>query len=416
MKLERTALSRPYGKEADMQEDLAEVTYRKLQQFLDAQPCGFPATDDGSDIKSLQWMFTPEQAEVEVRMRSIPEPAEVIAKRCGKPVAEVTEILDSMVTDGLIMPVRDGDKTYYMAMHYMVGFGENQQSHRLTPERAEILQKWHENSGFMNDFTRQKQMRVVPVGEAIDVPKASIAPYNNIKDIIRSHDVIATSPCCCRVMRKNLGQVCGRTVDNELSFGLFAQYRIDNGFGRLLSQEEALAIIDEAEDRAMVLSPVNTQEATGMCICCSCCCYWLEGLKRQDRPVDYVQSSYQASVDAGKCSECGTCVERCQMEALTEGDGAMQVDLARCIGCGLCVTRCEDEALSLVPRAGVGEPPGTYLGGIANIAGKRGLPMGKNAGLLNRTSFGSFLTQWKFLNKVKLTQPVAGLMERLGRL
>lgn len=399
-----------------MQEDLTQDTYRKLQQFLDTQPCGFPATDSGSDIKALQWMFTPEQAEVEVHMRSIPEPADVIAKRCGKPVAQVAGILETMVTDGLIIPVRDGDKTYYMAMHYMVGFGENQQSHRLNPERTEILLKWHEDSGFLNDFTRQKQLRVVPIGEAIDVPRASIAPYNNIKDIIRSHDVIATTPCCCRVMRKNLGQVCGRPVDNELSFGVFAQYRIDNGFGRRLSQDEALAIIDEAEDNAMVLSPVNSQEAVGMCICCSCCCYWLEGLKRQDRPVDYVQSSYQASVDAEMCDECGTCVERCQMEAITEGDGAMKVDLARCIGCGLCVTRCQEEALSLVPRAAVGEPPGTYVGGLASIADDRGLPMGRNAALMNRTSFQSFQKQWKFLNKVKLAQPIASLMEKLGRL
>lgn len=30
-----------------MEEDLTEGTYRKLQQFLDAQPCGFPATDNG---------------------------------------------------------------------------------------------------------------------------------------------------------------------------------------------------------------------------------------------------------------------------------------------------------------------------------------------------------------------------------
>jgi H+/Na+-translocating ferredoxin:NAD+ oxidoreductase subunit B len=400
-----------------MREDLTEATYRKLQKFLDGQPCGFPATEDGSDIESLQWMFTPEQAEVEIHMRSIPEPAAVIAKRCDKPVAEVTEILETMVTDGLIMPVREGDKNYYMAMHYMVGFGENQQSHRLTPERAEILQKWTEASGFLDDFTRQRQMRVAPVGEAVEVPKAAIAPYNNIKDIIRSHEVIATSPCCCRVIRKNLGQeACNLPVDNELTFGVFAQYRIDSGFGRRVSQDEALSIIDAAEENAMVLSPVNTKEETGMCICCSCCCYWLEGLKRQDRPVDYVQSSYQVSVDAELCNECGTCLERCQMEALTEGDGTTQVDLARCIGCGLCVTRCQEGAMSLVPRAGLGEPPGTYLGGLAGIARDRGLPMGKNAGLMNRTSFESFLKQWKFLNKVKLTQPVLSIMEKLGRL
>jgi electron transport complex protein RnfB len=399
-----------------MSDELSAETYRKLQEFLDMQPCGFPATESGLDIQNLRWMFTPEQAEVEVHMRAVPEPADVIAKRCGRPAAEVQEILESMVSDGLIMPVPGKGMDCYMAMQYMVGFGENQQSHRLTPERASMLVDYSEESGWLMDFTRQKQMRVIPIGESVDVPRAGVAPYNSIKEMISNQDPIAVSPCCCRMIKKNLGEVCDRPIDNELSYGFAAKYRIDNGFGRQLTRKEAFDIVDAADENAMVLSPVNAQEPTGMCACCSCCCYWLNGLKRLDRPIDAVQSSYQVSIDSDQCVECGTCLERCQMEALSENGGSIQVDLARCIGCGLCVTRCDEGALALKPRLGMGAPPKTYVGGLARIAADRGLPMGKSKRLVEGATLDSFARQWHFLHKVKLAEPILNFMEKRGML
>ena len=39
-----------------------------------------------------------------------------------------------------------------------------------------------------------------------------------------------------------------------------------------------------------------------------------------------------------RCAACGTCVERCPMDAVTLGDeGVSVVDESRCIGCG-CAT------------------------------------------------------------------------------
>jgi electron transport complex protein RnfB len=57
-------------------------------------------------------------------------------------------------------------------------------------------------------------------------------------------------------------------------------------------------------------------------------------------------------VDEARCEACGTCLDRCQMDAITvEGDLA-RVNEMRCIGCGLCVTTCPPGAMSLtgVPR------------------------------------------------------------------
>jgi electron transport complex protein RnfB len=56
---------------------------------------------------------------------------------------------------------------------------------------------------------------------------------------------------------------------------------------------------------------------------------------------------YNAKIDPELCIQCGDCVERCPMEAITEGDTAMEVSPNRCIGCGLCVSVCPEEAIAL---------------------------------------------------------------------
>jgi ferredoxin len=70
-------------------------------------------------------------------------------------------------------------------------------------------------------------------------------------------------------------------------------------------------------------------------------------LKKIPKPSSLVASNYFAEVDADSCSGCETCIDRCQMDAITMEGGVALIDLEYCIGCGLCVTTCPTEALSL---------------------------------------------------------------------
>jgi Fe-S-cluster-containing hydrogenase component 2 len=83
----------------------------------------------------------------------------------------------------------------------------------------------------------------------------------------------------------------------------------------------------------------------------------LMAAKQFPRPAEYLQSNYHAVVDSDLCSECGTCHERCPMEALAAGDGATAVDLDRCIGCGVCVPTCPTGAVKLRAKAQETVPP-----------------------------------------------------------
>ena len=115
--------------------------------------------------------------------------------------------------------------------------------------------------------------------------------------------------------------------------------------------------MDQAERDGMVLQPSNARDPVFICFCCGCCCGMLRAAKQFPRPAEYLQSNYHAVVDADLCSECGTCHERCPMEALHSVDGATAVDLDRCIGCGACVPTCPTEAVTLRAKGEQTVPP-----------------------------------------------------------
>ncbi|MHA1241267.1 MAG: DUF362 domain-containing protein [Promethearchaeota archaeon] len=80
-------------------------------------------------------------------------------------------------------------------------------------------------------------------------------------------------------------------------------------------------------------------------------------VKRYPRPADYFTSNFHASVDSETCEGCETCVERCQMEALSLVNNISEVDYDRCIGCGNCVTTCPSDAIKLKKNEKEKVPP-----------------------------------------------------------
>ena len=127
---------------------------------------------------------------------------------------------------------------------------------------------------------------------------------------------------------------------------------------RPISQQEMVGLLEQAEDEGMVLQPQNCQDPSFMCCCCGCCCGVLTSAKRLPHPAEYFNTNFYAVVDEAACLGCGTCVTRCQMEALETNDVTTTVLVDRCIGCGLCVTTCPSDALSLLEKDQTTAPPG----------------------------------------------------------
>jgi len=350
---------------------MAEDVYVRLREFLDNMPGGYPESDSGVELRILEKFFTPEQAEMTMHLTPMPEAVSAIAERAGMDEEEAAELLETLAKEGNIMRIRAGEQTYYMAISFVVGIYEFHLK-AMDREFAEMMEEYHPYLARMWSTLETGQLRVVPVGSAIENVH-QVETYDRIRDLVNEHDLFATADCICRKEQEVLGHRCERPMESCLTFGVGAQWYIDNGLGREISKEECLEILDKAEEAALVVAPSNAQAFVNVCTCCSCCCNMLKGLRTFERPADHAGSSFQAKIDPDICTACGTCLERCQIEAIIEGDDFNEVDLVRCIGCGLCVSTCPAEAIEMVAKAEAKTPPANIIARDMQVAAERGL-------------------------------------------
>ena len=80
-------------------------------------------------------------------------------------------------------------------------------------------------------------------------------------------------------------------------------------------------------------------------------------MKKFPRPAELYTSNYFAVVNSEECEACETCIDRCQMEAVSIVDDVSTVNLDRCIGCGLCVETCSADAIQLQKKEKEIVPP-----------------------------------------------------------
>ena len=74
--------------------------YQQLAQHLDRLPAGYPATEDGVELRILQRLFSAEEAEIALGLTMMPEPAASIAERLGRDTALLAPILETCPARG----------------------------------------------------------------------------------------------------------------------------------------------------------------------------------------------------------------------------------------------------------------------------------------------------------------------------
>ncbi len=346
--------------------------YKDLREQMDQYSIGFPETESGVEYKILKRMFDEDEAGTYLAMSMMPEAAEAIAQRRGEDTETVSNRLEGMVDKGLIFKVSKKGNTKYGAAPFVVGSYEYQVKN-MDKEFAELFENYFNEAFGRKSMSDIPLMRTIPVNKSIDHSWA-VAPYEDLKEIVKTKDKIAVANCVCRVQQGLLESQCDKPLEVCLVFGSHAQYYVDKQMGRWIDQDEAIKILDSCDDAGLVPQPFNDQNPGGMCNCCGDCCGILRALKFQDKPAEKALSNYYAEVDPDLCSECETCVERCQMDAITMDQGPAKVDLDRCIGCGLCVTTCPSEAMTLKKKSDdqFKAPPQNAYETIMKMAEQRG--------------------------------------------
>jgi Pyruvate/2-oxoacid:ferredoxin oxidoreductase delta subunit len=329
--------------------------YLRLREHLDRMPVGFPATASGVELRILEHLFSPEEAEIALELSALPETLGTIHRRLRHSLTreELRLALDRMATKGIINRSGGGARRRYGKLMFAIGMYEMQVD-RLT-ERFERDSRQYMAEAFGDAYheTRTPQLRTVPINVKVSAERA-VARHDDLRDYVRAFDgPLATMACICRRGKDLVGEPCPTTKlrDNCLSLGSTARTLVRRGLARFVEREEMLHLLDAADADGLVLQPQNTTQPEFVCCCCGCCCGVLEMAKRRPEPAAAFMTSYRAAVDAAACQACATCVERCPMGAIeVEGDAA-RVAARSCIGCGLCATACPSGAVHLVPIA-----------------------------------------------------------------
>ncbi len=342
-----------------------DQVYHELRKHIDQQAVGLPSTKSGAEIRILKRIFTPEEARLAMHLSYRPQSSAQIyetLRSSGMSEVEMEERLDSMVRKGGIMYVEKNNIRYYYNMPFVVGILE-QQLGRLTPDFLVDIEEYQRNRAFGLTMltTKVPQMRTIPVGKSIRV-EHHVTTYDNVRELINATEgPIAVQACLCRKISEIHGKKCKQTsrLETCMGFGEWAKEGIRSGVSRGISRTEALEIIKQNEADGLVLQPSNDQKVEFVCSCCGCCCGMLGALKILPRITDFWATNYYAEVNSEVCTGCGTCVDKCPMDAagINEKDGVSTINLDRCIGCGNCVAACPSGALSLVKRERETIPP-----------------------------------------------------------
>jgi electron transport complex protein RnfB len=324
---------------------MSDEVYEQLADALDRLPNGFPRTPSNVEILLLKRIFSPEEASVAIKLSGSMEPVDVVAGRLGLSIDEARAKLMEMVKRGLIWFDKQGGKPRFRLAPFVVGIYESQLE-SMDHEFAHLFEEYMADGGAVGIMRPQPALqRVIPAQGAIK--SEWILPYDDVRSILLASKAFSVRDCICRVQQDQLGRKCDFPLKNCLSFSPIERKPRPGD----ISREEALAILDETEEIGLVHTVSNVAKEFGyVCNCCGCCCGILRGITDWGIEKSVAYANYYSVIDADECTECGACIERCQVKAISEKDGVVTVDKKACIGCGLCVTGCPNEAAKLLRK------------------------------------------------------------------
>lgn len=350
-----------------MSENNGKLWYRVARTIAKAGKMPIPISE--TVIKLLKLIMTQEQAKFVLMFKSPTLTLEQMKSKGKYDESKILEILDKLMKQGVIVgvPSRTTGIMVYRLLPMWPGLFEYQflrgGNTEINRKKAHLFEEIFEElkEGTQKNYdtlidqfkTLPALDRVIPVEEQVDVGTENIMPYEEIKSILKNYEHIAVSNCYCRTEKELVDDPCklGAPKRNCFFFDKSAQFVIEHDFGERISEEEAIKIFQEAEDYGLVhkvfhvhLDPRNNIEA--ICNCCKCCCGPFQMYYKGIMPIHTI-TSYIARIDKDNCIGCGTCVQKCPVEAIALVNDIADLNEDKCIGCGVCAHHCPEEAINL---------------------------------------------------------------------
>ena len=334
---------------------MSDTAYVKLREYLDQFPIGYPETDSGVEIRILKRLFTHEEAQIAVLLTPFPETVEQIAARSGQSNSDLSKKLKSMSKKGLVFRGQRNGETLYNTAPFMIGLYEY--SVNIVDEELAKLFREYYDTAFLDELgiSNVPGFKVIPIEENIK-PGQVLLPHHTLETKVRAARKISVADCICRKETALIEEGCDYPMETCLSFGVAAEYYIENGIGREIDADEAIQILNDADKAGLVHAGSNSKHLSNICNCCPCCCASMKGITTLGHDKHkYMNALYEALVDPQECTLCEECIDRCPVNAITLEEDIF-IDRQLCLGCGLCASVCPSESISLRLREDRVEP------------------------------------------------------------
>jgi Na+-translocating ferredoxin:NAD+ oxidoreductase subunit B len=332
----------------------AEI-YERLANALEALPGGFPKMASGVELRLLEKAFTAEEADFAGQMTRTYETTEELAIRIDISEDRIKMLIKQILPRALIRKrIIDGREKYRLGP-FVVGWYEAMMEGPMRNDIkfAQLFEQYmREGGGERIMSPRPGIMGVVPVRGSLK--KDLLQPYDDIDAHFARHERFGLTDCVCRLERNLLGSKCSRPIKRCGFVGLPPQTPLSE---YVLDREQALKLFAQLEEEGHVhtgfygfVSGAESPQFVGCCNCCGDCCGILRAVNEFGVSEGPQKSNYRAVQHKESCLACGTCINRCQVHAITEGEnGTPDIIREKCIGCGLCVVSCPGDAIELEP-------------------------------------------------------------------
>lgn len=305
----------------------------KLGQMI-TDRIGVKVTVNDPEYWGLACVLTDEMAEVCLAMKvRKPMTSEQIAKKCGKPLERVEQLLQEMSVIGMIeynWENADRHKQYVLPM-FVPGCAEFMMMNKTQVEEHPELADFFEN---MSRLPLEKitpmvplggsgiGMHVIPVEKAIPAKQES-ASVEHISYWLRKYqDKYAVGACSCRRQQRVRGEGTG-DIEGDLCIGVgdMADYLVETNKGRYIDIDEVMEILERAEENGYVHQITNIDGEDKIFAICNCAAGVCNGLRTSQlfNTPNMSRSAYRAHVESDKCVACGRCVEVCPVGAAKLG-------------------------------------------------------------------------------------------------
>lgn len=350
---------------------MSEKIWRKAAKLI-VRASGNPLFQANDTlIELLKTLLNKEQVEFILNFRKPRLSFQDLKEKTGMDDAELTEMLDSLMDNGIIMdwPIENSDQMEYrllppVADTFEYSLVKLDREPEEKKKLAHIFEKMFKEAnemtqanydGLMPIFKEKMPIfaRIIPIEKEIPVPQEKVLPLHEASKIIDEQDNISLSECPCKLQKALIGEPCeiASDINRCIHFGNVGRYFIEHNLGKQISREKAKEVLKEAEAEGLVHKTFHDdfnldEKENAICNCCKDCCILFQSYYKGIFPF-HTLTSYITQLDEGKCKGCGTCVEKCPIEALSLIDGVSQHDESRCIGCGVCTSQCPEGARSL---------------------------------------------------------------------